>query len=70
VTLQYEPNRSLTTYISTRKGFRAGGFSLRAASTRELQPFNPELVQEYEVGLKTQHNLGGATLTWNLAIFY
>jgi iron complex outermembrane receptor protein len=70
VTLQYEPSESLTTYISTRRGFRSGGFSLRAASTEELQPFNPETVQEYEVGLKTRHALGGATLTSNLAIFY
>ena len=70
VTLQYEPNVNLTTYISTRRGFRSGGFSLRAASTEELKPFDPETVQEYEVGLKTRHALGGATLTSNLAIFY
>ncbi|QOT73331.1 TonB-dependent receptor [Sphingobium fuliginis] len=70
VTLQYEPNANLTTYISTRRGFRSGGFSLRAASTDELQPFDPETVQEYEVGLKTRHPLGGATLTSSLAIFY
>ena len=33
VTLQYQPTKDLTAYISTRKGFRSGGFSLRAAST-------------------------------------
>lgn len=70
VTLQYEPSESLTTYISTRRGFRSGGFSLRAASTEELQPFDPETVQEYEAGLKTRHDMGGATLTSSLAIFY
>jgi len=70
VTLQYEPSDALTTYISTRRGFRAGGFSLRAASAEELQPFNPETVQEYEVGLKTRNGLGRATLTSSLAIFY
>ena len=70
VTLQYEPSESLTTYVSTRRGFRSGGFSLRAASTAELEPFEPETVQEYEVGLKTRSNLGGAVLTSGLAVFY
>lgn len=70
VTLQYEPSDSLTTYLSTRRGFRSGGFSLRAASFEEFQPFEPETVQEYEAGLKTRHGLGGATLTTSLAVFY
>ncbi|ATE63934.1 TonB-dependent receptor [Rhizorhabdus dicambivorans] len=70
LTLQYEPSDALTTYVSTRRGFRAGGFSLRAASAAELAPFNPETVQEYEIGLKNRSDLGGATLSANLAIFY
>jgi iron complex outermembrane receptor protein len=71
VTLQYEPNDDLTAYVSTRRGFRAGGFSLRAASTAELAPFNPETVQEYEIGLKNRADLGGgAALRTSLALFY
>lgn len=70
VTLQYEPSETLTTYVSTRKGFRSGGFSLRAASAEEFEPFNPENVQEYEIGLKTRHPLGSAIVTSNLALFY
>jgi iron complex outermembrane receptor protein len=70
VTLQYEPSDALTTYVSTRRGFRAGGFSLRAASAAEFAPFDPETVQEYEIGLKNRADLGGATLRTNLAIFY
>jgi iron complex outermembrane recepter protein len=70
LTLQYEPSDALTAYVSTRRGFRAGGFSLRAASTAELAPFNPETVQEYEIGLKNRADLGGAGLSANLAVFY
>lgn len=70
LTLQYEPSESLTTYVSTRRGFRAGGFSLRAVSTAELQPFHPETIQEYEAGLKTRHDLGVGILTTGLAVFY
>ncbi len=70
LTLQYQPTDDVTAYVSTRKGFRAGGFSLRATSDAELAPFDPEKVQEYEVGLKNRFNLGGATLSTALAIFY
>lgn len=70
VTLQYQPTEELTAYVSTRKGFRAGGFSLRATSDAELAPFNPEKVQEYEVGLKNRFNLGSATLSTALALYY
>lgn len=70
ITLQYEPSESLTTYISTRRGFRSGGFSLRAASVEEFAPFDPEKVQEYELGFKTRHDLGGAMLNSSLAVFY
>lgn len=70
VTLQYQPLDALTAYISTRKGFRAGGFSLRATSDAELAPFNPEKVQEYELGLKTRTDLGGARLTTATALFF
>ncbi len=70
VTLQYQPTEDITAYVSTRKGFRAGGFSLRATSDAELAPFNPENVQEYEVGLKNRFDLGGPTLSTALALFY
>ena len=70
LTLQYEPSPELTTYISTRKGYRAGGFNLRATSNTSLTPFEPEKVQEYEVGLKTNNRIGPARLTTSFAIFY
>jgi len=70
VTLQYEPNDALTVYASTRKGFRAGGFSMRAASVEELQPFDPEKVQEYELGLKNRFRFDGAMLSTSAAVFF
>lgn len=70
VTLQYQPSDALTAYVSTRKGFRAGGFSLRATSDAELAPFDPEKVQEYELGLKTRTDLGSARLTTATALFF
>jgi len=70
LTLQYEPNDDVTAYASTRRGFRAGGFSLRAKNDAEFRPFQPETVQEYEVGLRNRFNLGSGSLSTSFALFY
>lgn len=68
-TIQYEPSNALTVYGSFRHGFRAGGFSTRATSPVTLAPFLPEYVDEYELGLKTNHPVGAGRLTTSLALF-
>ncbi len=68
-TLQFEPTDVLMTYVSYRHGFRAGGFSTRAQNEIALQPFDPELVDEYEGGLKTSATVGNYQLTTSLALF-
>lgn len=68
-TVQYEPSPEVTTYASYRHGFRAGGFSTRATSSVTLAPFQPEFVDEYEIGLKTNTPLGAGRLTTSTAIF-
>ena len=68
-TLQYEPSDGLTLYGSYRHGFRAGGFSTRAQNEIALRPFLPELVDEYELGLKTTTPLNGGQFTSSLAVF-
>ncbi len=68
-TLQYQPVDAFMGYASFRHGFRAGGFSTRAQNFIALEPFLPEEVDEYEIGLKTTSNLGEGRLTTSLAIF-
>lgn len=68
-TLQYEPSAAVTAYASYRHGFRAGGFSTRATSYIALQPFLPEFVDEYEIGIKTNTPLGAGRLTTSTALF-
>lgn len=68
-TIQYEPNEKITAYASYRRGFRAGGFSTRATDFRQLAPFLPEFVDEYEIGLKTNTPLGNGRLTTSTALF-
>jgi iron complex outermembrane receptor protein len=68
-TIQYEPSNHWTIYAAYRHGFRAGGFSTRATSFVTLQPFLPEFVNEYEVGLKSSHRIGSGKLTTSTALF-
>jgi iron complex outermembrane receptor protein len=54
-------------YASYAQGFRSGGFSARAdPATREA--FDPEVVHQYEAGLKT--SFLSRRLLGNLAVFY
>ena len=69
LTLQWEPSSAVTTYASYRRGFRAGGFSTRATSFVTLEPFLPEFVDEYEIGLKTNSRVGPGRLQTTLALF-
>lgn len=68
-TLQWEPTDAITTYVSYRHGYRAGGFSTRAQNAIQLRPFEPETVNEIELGLKTNSNLGPGRLKTSTAIF-
>lgn len=69
-TLTWTASDDLNLYGAVRRGFRAGGFSLRAANPTELTPFNPEFVTEYEVGAKYQTTVNGQFLRLNGAVFY
>ena len=50
VTLAYDVDRDVHVYAKYATGYRAGGASSR---TINYQPFDPESVKSYEVGLKT-----------------
>ena len=67
VGLDYRPDRDVLLYASWSRGYRAGGFSSRAATEQTAQtPFQPETVDAYEIGgkfdmldRKLQLNLAG-----------
>lgn len=75
--LEYQPNdgflpgaRNTLLYATVRRGYRAGGFNVRASSYPAFGPFRPETITGYEVGFKSDWNLGGAFLRTNIAVFY
>lgn len=57
-------------YIAHRRGYRSGGFNLRANTAQQFEPFNPELVRDVEVGFKADWDVGLGRLRTNLAAYY
>jgi iron complex outermembrane recepter protein len=71
--LDYQATSSTLVYVTTRQGYKSGGFNIVAASIGATNsPFfeyGPEKVQDVEAGLKTDWSLGGAKGRTNLALF-
>ena len=54
VALDYSPRDGVLTYVSWSQGFKSGGFNGRGNSTETIGPYDPELVNTYELGLKSE----------------
>jgi len=64
----YRFNPAVMTYFSVGTGYKAGGVGPRPFNAQQAQPFGPEKVTSYELGLKT--DLFDRRLRFNAAIFY
>jgi len=69
----YQASRSTLLYVSTRQGYKSGGFNIIAAVLGDTgSPFftyKPEKVRDVEVGLKTDWSVGGIRGRTNLAVY-
>ena len=55
VSIDYQINDGVLAYASYSKGYRSGGFNGRGATPSSAAlPYNPEKVQSYEAGIKTE----------------
>jgi iron complex outermembrane recepter protein len=54
VGLEYQWTSDLMTYVSATRGFKSGGFNGRPAASNGIQPFDPETLWSYEIGVKSQ----------------
>lgn len=55
VSVDYEPTDDAMLYATYSKGYRSGGFNGRASTpVAASTPYNPETVDSYEVGAKTE----------------
>jgi iron complex outermembrane receptor protein len=65
---QFTPDKLLYFYQS--RGYKSGGFNLRAQTPAEFTPYDPETVTQEELGLKADWHPGDTALRTNLAIYY
>ncbi|HEX8783898.1 MAG TPA: TonB-dependent receptor, partial [Steroidobacteraceae bacterium] len=64
----YRFNPAVMAYASAGTGYKAGGVGPRPFSAEQAQPFGPEKVTSYELGLKT--DLFDRRMRFNVAGFY
>jgi len=64
----YRFNPAVMAYFSAGTGYKAGGVGPRPFSAAQAQPFGPEKLTSYEIGLKT--DLFDRRVRFNTAIFY
>lgn len=65
--VQPAPNNLI--YFTVSTGYRSGGFNGRAQSVLQQTPFRPENATNYEIGAKTDFNLGDGRASINVALF-
>jgi len=70
VSADYKLTPDMLVYLTSRRGYRSGGFTLTATQFLEFGPYRPETVQDYELGLKTSWTLGSTSGTFNVAAYY
>jgi iron complex outermembrane receptor protein len=66
--IDYRFNDDVMVYFTYAEGFRSGGFNGRNQNAFNIGPFDPEYVDNYEVGMKG--DFLDNTLRLNLAAFY
>jgi iron complex outermembrane recepter protein len=70
VSLDYEVNESLTTYVAHRRGWRSGGFNFLDTSDAALRQFAPESMKDVELGEKYSGRIADIPVSLSSAIFY
>lgn len=69
INVAYRASDNLNLYATVSQGFKAGGFNGAAASpVAAVEPYDPETITAYEVGLKSR--LFGHAVDFNAAAFY
>lgn len=70
ISLDYAVTPDVLVYVTSRLGYRSGGFNLRASQPIQYQPFQPETVLDFEGGVKADWFAGGVAMRTNVAVFY
>jgi iron complex outermembrane receptor protein len=69
-TPSYQIDPLTMVYVSNSRGYRAGGFNIAQSDlVGYLQGYKPEIVENYEIGLKRDWIFGDARLRTNIAAY-
>ncbi len=68
VAVDYQWSDDLMTYAKYATGFKGGGFSPRPATELQTEPFEPEYLKTFEIGLKSE--LAQRRVRLNAAVFF
>ena len=68
LSLNWQANSHLLVYVAARKGYKAGGFNFAATDPAFIE-YQPETVQDVELGLKSDFKLGDMPVRFNLAAY-
>lgn len=66
--VQYDIDEDINVYAMFTRGFKSGGWAARTNNPAEVTPFEPEIVDNYELGLKS--NLMDGQVRFNMVGFY
>ena len=69
VSLDYKVNTDTLLYLAHRRGYRSGGFNYLPDNPQTFGPFKPEIVEDFELGLKKDWLIGAAGLRTNIALY-
>jgi len=69
--VNWQANDDLLLYVTRRKGYRAGGFNSPALdpAISDVQTFKPEVVTDWEAGLKSRFNFGSVRGAFDIAAY-
>ena len=68
VGLDYQATRDTLLYVTSRRGFRAGGLNANAVVPSEIS-FKPEIVTDVELGVKSDWNVFGIKARSNIDLY-
>jgi iron complex outermembrane receptor protein len=69
LTLNYAFNEDVMLYLARRHGYKSGGVQLRANDYTEPTTFEPEFVDDWELGLKSTFDIGSVPVRVNAAVY-
>ena len=67
--LEYQTNDDTMVYGTVRRGYKAGGFA-RNSNLVTRATYEPEIVTDYELGVKADMNWGAMPVRANVAFYY